>query len=284
MPRDVHPVGLDRERHLQVRSSIANRHQLSAGCPRQAGAEPAQDPERPLGEGQLGKLLVHEVEARDRRSAHLQPTVEPRVSCVRSADAPSSSRLTPFSAAEWQGRVVTRLVVIMLVLGTLIGVLMPTGKQAPAPANSEEPVIWVNEPAPPAAGSGNPDPEAQVLSAGSIRLERQADGHFYADVQVNGATVNFMVDTGASGIALTIDDAQRAGLQFSRSSFEVVGEGASGPVKGQLVSLDRVRLGSKTLQNTEAVIIDGGSQSLLGQSFLQQFGEVRIKDDTMVLR
>lgn len=172
----------------------------------------------------------------------------------------------------------------MLVLGTLIGVLIPSGQQSPTPENSKEPVIRVGEPAPRAEPSGDPDMEAQVLSAGSIRLKREADGHFYADVQVNGATVNFMVDTGASGIALTTDDAQRAGLQFSRSSFEVVGEGASGPVKGQLVSLDRVRLGSKTLQNTEAVIIDGGSQSLLGQSFLQHFGEVKISGDTMVLR
>lgn len=172
----------------------------------------------------------------------------------------------------------------MLVLGTLVGALMPSVGPGSSSASSSEHVINVPErPVENETATTRPI-QTQTFSTGTIRLERAADGHFYADVQVNGATVNFMVDTGASGIALTTDDAQRAGLQFSRSSFEVVGQGASGPVKGQPVLLDRVRLGSKALQNTEALIIDGGSQSLLGQSFLQQFGEVQIKDDTMVLR
>ncbi len=178
----------------------------------------------------------------------------------------------------------TRLVAIMLVLGTLIGVMMPSGRQAAAPTNTSGEVIRVTGRSDGEVRSEDSTGDTQTFVAGSIRLEREADGHFYADVQVNGATVNFMVDTGASGIALTTADAQRAGLQFSPSTFEIVGEGASGPVWGQHVTLNKVRLGAKTVAGSEAVILEGGGQSLLGQSFLQQFGELEIKGDTMVLR
>ena len=181
----------------------------------------------------------------------------------------------------------TRLVVIMLVLGTMIGVMMPSG----SPSSSNEAASETSEVS---GSSSTEDRETSSsegrssrdysVSANSVRLERQDDGHFYAKAQVNGANVNFMVDTGASGIALSTSDARRAGLQFSKSEFEVVGRGASGPVEGKYVTLDRVRLGNKSVEDTEAVILDGGDQSLLGQSFLQQFGSVEIKGDTMVLR
>lgn len=181
----------------------------------------------------------------------------------------------------------TRLIVIMLVLGTAIGAMMPTG--SPTPVNETS----ADLPAASASDTGEDEGTSTddrraasdvFVSANSVRLSREGDGHFYAKVQVNGAEVNFMVDTGASGIALTTEDARRAGLQFSSSEFKVVGRGAGGPVEGKWVTLDRVRLGSRTVEDSEAVIIDGGDQSLLGQSFLQQFGEVEIKGDTMVLR
>ena len=50
-------------------------------------------------------------------------------------------------------------------------------------------------------------------------IARSADGHFYADLMVNGAPVHFLVDTGASVVALTRDDAQKVGLQFSEGEF-----------------------------------------------------------------
>jgi len=110
------------------------------------------------------------------------------------------------------------------------------------------------------------------------------DGHFYADAQVNGATVHFLIDTGATGIALSTDDAKRAGLALDPNQAEVIGSGASGEVRGHWVKLDRVSLGLKSVSDTPAVVLAGGDRSLLGQSFLTQFGSVEIHDDTMVLR
>ena len=118
----------------------------------------------------------------------------------------------------------------------------------------------------------------------AIVLKREPDGHFYADALVNNMSVRFMVDTGATGIALTRDDARRAGLAVSAGMFDVVAEGASGDVKGEWVTLESVRLGQEEAMNVPAVILDGGQQSLLGQSFLQQFSSVEIKGDRMLLR
>ena len=125
---------------------------------------------------------------------------------------------------------------------------------------------------------------ASDSAGGDVRLERQADGHFYAKAKVNYTTIDFMVDTGASGIALSTADARRANVDFNRSDFEIVGEGASGLVKGQRVVLDTVRLGHESATGVPAVVLDGGDQSLLGQSFLERFGSVEIRGDTMMLR
>jgi aspartyl protease family protein len=119
---------------------------------------------------------------------------------------------------------------------------------------------------------------------GSIALDRAADGHFYADVQINGNPVHMLIDTGASGIALSRDDAQSAGLATSIGMNDVVGEGADGAVRGEYVKLDRVELGPLSASGLNAVVLNSGQQSLLGQSFLGQFASVRIEGNRMVLR
>jgi aspartyl protease family protein len=119
---------------------------------------------------------------------------------------------------------------------------------------------------------------------GSIALDRQPDGHFYADVRINGNPVHMMIDTGASGIALSRDDAQTAGLAPAIGMNDVVGEGADGAVRGEFVKLDRVELGPLSASGLDAVVLNSGQQSLLGQSFLAKFASVHIEGDRMVLR
>jgi len=119
---------------------------------------------------------------------------------------------------------------------------------------------------------------------GSIALDREADGHFYADVRINGNQVHMLIDTGASGIALSRDDARTAGLATSIAMNDVVGEGADGEVKGEFVQLDRVELGPLSASGLEAVVLNSGQQSLLGQSFLSKYSSVQIEGDRMVLR
>jgi aspartyl protease family protein len=118
-------------------------------------------------------------------------------------------------------------------------------------------------------------------------VQRQPNGHFYVDGTVNGQPVRFLVDTGATTVALTTEDASRAGLSFSPSEFEPIGYGASGPVTGKRVVLDRVALGRNEVSQVRAVIMAdtaGLNISLLGQSYLERIGSVQISGDEMVLR
>jgi aspartyl protease family protein len=170
-----------------------------------------------------------------------------------------------------------RLAIVIIFCATLLGALMPSA--APSFRDSPRKPLRVES-------LEEDDRSAQSSEPGSdtVMLERSYDGHFYADARVNGATVHFLIDTGASGIALSTDDARRAGLAFDSGQAEVVGMGASGEVMGHFVQLDRVELGLHSVTDTEAVVLDGGDKSLLGQSFLSKFGSVEIRGDTMVLR
>ncbi len=118
----------------------------------------------------------------------------------------------------------------------------------------------------------------------SVVLERSGDGHFYADVEINGAPVHMLVDTGASGVALSREAARSAGVATSIGMNEVVGEGADGAVRGEQVRIERMRLGPASAEAIDAVVLSSGGMSLLGQDFLQRFTSVEIRDDCMVLR
>ena len=135
--------------------------------------------------------------------------------------------------------------------------------------------------------SMRPASSASEPSSGSsdaVELRREPDGHFYADVEINGTPIRALVDTGASGIALSREDARRAGIGISIGMYEVVGVGASGEVRGERVTLDRVTLGGETAEDMQAIVLDSGDLTLLGQSFLSHFDSVEIQGDKMVLR
>ena len=135
--------------------------------------------------------------------------------------------------------------------------------------------------------SGDQQSKAVVAETGEPRetvLEREANGHFYVDAKVNGELVHFIVDTGATGVALTEEDARRVGLAFSPSEFEYVGEGAAGPVRGKLVTIDTIEVDGKTVEDVSGAVLQGGDLSLLGQSYLSRMGEVQMRGDYMVLR
>jgi aspartyl protease family protein len=131
----------------------------------------------------------------------------------------------------------------------------------------------------PGTGSGQ-----SSESIKEIILQRSSDGHFYADVLVNGHSVRFLVDTGAGAVALTEEDARTAGIAVDPSRFSSIGEGASGLVVGEFVSLDEVRLEKFAPADMKAAVVQGASVSLLGQPFLDRLDEIVIRKDVMILR
>ena len=134
------------------------------------------------------------------------------------------------------------------------------------------------------AGTASSGATAQQPQTAAIELQRNSNGHFYADVQVNSQPIHMLIDTGATGIALSRDDARAAGIATSIGMNDVVGKGADGDIHGEWVMVDRVTLGPRTAENVPAMVLNGGEQSLLGQSFLKQFAAVEIHGDTMTLR
>lgn len=121
-----------------------------------------------------------------------------------------------------------------------------------------------------------------VTAPSPREFQRGPDGHFYADAQVNGTTIRFLVDTGASIVVLSRQDAQRAGIQLPATRTMAMGVG--GPIEVTPVVLDRVAVGGIEARSVEAAIADETPVSLLGQSYLQRVGSVEIHGDRMVLR
>jgi aspartyl protease family protein len=120
--------------------------------------------------------------------------------------------------------------------------------------------------------------------AGEVVLPREPDGHFYADVIVSGVSAHMLVDTGATTVALTGEDAEAMGLSWSDSDVRPVAQGANGPVYGVAVMLDHVQLGELEATGVEAIVVpEGLGISLLGQSFLSKIQRVEMDQDRMVL-
>jgi len=126
--------------------------------------------------------------------------------------------------------------------------------------------------------------DSTVSTDGSLDIPRSPDGHFYADVDVNGSKLHMLVDTGASQIALSREDARSAGIATSIGMPNIIGEGADGSVHGEVATADRISLGNAKAESMPVLVLNSGGQSLLGQSFLAKFASVEIHGDTMTLR
>lgn len=125
---------------------------------------------------------------------------------------------------------------------------------------------------------------ANTPVASETVLDRSADGHFYADAQVNGSSVRFLVDTGSSMIALSEADAKKAGIDFDPADFTLIGEGASGMVRGKELTLAKLAVGGVEQHDVKAAVIEGATTSLLGAPFLDSVDEITIRKGEMTLR
>jgi len=120
----------------------------------------------------------------------------------------------------------------------------------------------------------NEDGHAQVM------LERDRSGHFLAQGEINGHPVLFLVDTGATDVAISEKAAREMGLEFGPRTTVMT---AAGPARAWRTRLGRVSLGSIALDNVRATITPGlGNEVLLGMSFLKYF-HMRQEGDRLVL-
>lgn len=128
-----------------------------------------------------------------------------------------------------------------------------------------------------AIGSSNGDGSDKIIMTADVQ------GHFYTTGNINGTSVRFLVDTGASMISLGATDARRIGLDFNRGQ-KGLSSTANGQVVVSKVQLDTVRIAGVTLHNVDAVIHQNEMPiALLGMSFLNRM-EMQRDGSTMTLK
>lgn len=119
---------------------------------------------------------------------------------------------------------------------------------------------------------------------GGLSIDMAQDGHFHMEIEVNGAPMDFLVDTGASDIVLSAVDARSAGFDIETLNYSKTYSTANGKSRGAPVSIDSMVVGPYTLNNVPASVNSGPMDtSLLGMAFLSQFKEYRVTGDTLTL-
>ena len=115
-----------------------------------------------------------------------------------------------------------------------------------------------------------------------IVLTAGLGGHFTTNGSINGKTVNFLVDTGATSVSMSQSVAERIGLDY-RQGRQSMANTANGPVPIHVVSLSVVRVGDVQVYNVDAVVVPAPmEQVLLGNSFLTRF-QMRRENDKLTL-
>lgn len=127
-------------------------------------------------------------------------------------------------------------------------------------------------------------PRQSVIGDTQIVLPRARDGHYYMTLDINGVPVEFVVDTGATQVVLTQEDAARIGIDPLSLSYLGTANTANGTVRTAAVRLETVTIGDITDTRVRAVVNDGQMNgSLLGMTYLSNFDSITIKDGELIL-
>jgi len=125
---------------------------------------------------------------------------------------------------------------------------------------------------------------ASVSDSGEISVPRSPDGHYYLTLDINDKPIRFMVDTGASDMVLTKQDAERAGLDLHDAAYFGRANTANGTVRVAPVTLDQVAIGPVVDRDVRASVNDGDMDtSLLGMTYLERFGRIEIGGGKLTL-
>jgi aspartyl protease family protein len=126
-----------------------------------------------------------------------------------------------------------------------------------------------------------------VVSHGrTVEIGRANGGDFDVTAQVNGKRVQMVLDTGASSVVLSHDDARAAGLPLEVLNYSVTIDTANGRTRAAPVTLDRISIGGLEERSIDALVTQPGQlkTSLLGMSFLNRLQSWEVSGDRLVLR
>lgn len=126
---------------------------------------------------------------------------------------------------------------------------------------------------------------ALTTGDGDVAIRRSSDGHFRLTATVDGKSVRFLVDTGASLVALSPADARAIGFDTDRLQYGLRIQTANGTAWSASVSLAEISVGTIRARNVRAAVSQSGlSESLLGLAFLNRLSGYEVRGDTMILK
>lgn len=134
-----------------------------------------------------------------------------------------------------------------------------------------------------AAASGRSSSPRSGSSTSELRMGR--DGHYHADAEVNGRAIEVLVDTGATMVAMTYEDAERAGIYVKDSDYTMRVSTANGTGRVAPVTIDRISIGEITVRNVKGAVVEPGKlqKTLLGMSFLGRLTRAEMRSGVLIL-
>ena len=128
--------------------------------------------------------------------------------------------------------------------------------------------------------------KAGVELGGAVTVPADHRGHFLVEPSVNGQRLRMLVDTGATVVALSYEDAASAGFRPAPGDFTVAVSTANGVAQAARIRIDEVQIGDITVRDVQAVVAKPGALnvSLLGMTFLKRLGGFEIAQGRLTLR
>ncbi len=117
-------------------------------------------------------------------------------------------------------------------------------------------------------------------------LKAGTNGHYYIRASINNAMIDVLVDTGASVVALSFEDADKAGLHPGMLDYKIPVATANGQVNAARVKLDRVEIDNVRVDSVDAMVLPQGALkgTLLGMSFLSKLSSFKSEDGVLTLK
>jgi aspartyl protease family protein len=153
--------------------------------------------------------------------------------------------------------------------------ILRTGQSGPQgvrllAADSESALLEIDGREVEARLDGRVSARKRTAAVQEVQVWRNSDGMYTTVGSINGLPVSFLVDTGASQVALNADEARRLGIDFRVSGTPTAVDTASGIARAWAVTLNTVKVGSLELRNVGAVVLEGNTpqHALLGMTYL----------------
>jgi aspartyl protease family protein len=125
----------------------------------------------------------------------------------------------------------------------------------------------------------------QIVSGDSVAIRMAEDGHFWANVELNGVRRRMLIDSGATTTAISLDTAKAAGLDLDQSPFPTILNTANGSVTARVSTINRLKLGAIEARDLPVVVSRSfGDLDVIGMNFLSRLKAWRVEGRTLVLQ